>query len=225
VSNQPMLCQHCENAPCEPVCPVNATVHDEDGLNVMAYNRCIGTRYCSNNCPYKVRRFNWFDWNKNTLRESDAPFDQFNEPTPFGGFSEPQPFQPPLAELLKMQMNPDVTVRMRGVMEKCTFCTQRIQAAKIAAKVEAGQSPAGKVADGTLRTACQQTCPTEAIVFGDLSDPESRVSRLRRQPRQYAVLEHLNTRPRTTYLARLRNRNPAMPEPVRNAGTNEEQHG
>ncbi|MHC4224806.1 MAG: 4Fe-4S dicluster domain-containing protein, partial [Planctomycetota bacterium] len=185
VANQPMLCQHCEQAPCEPVCPVNATVHDSEGLNVMAYNRCIGTRYCSNNCPYKVRRFNYYDFNKETLRENEAPFDGNDEPSPFSGLSKPQAFQPPMAELVKMQKNPDVTVRMRGVMEKCTYCVQRIQQAKIERKVEAGQSKADKVADGSLLTACQQTCPGEAIVFGDLSDPESRVSQLRKDPRNY----------------------------------------
>jgi molybdopterin-containing oxidoreductase family iron-sulfur binding subunit len=222
VANQPMLCQHCESAPCEPVCPVNATVHDNDGLNVMVYNRCIGTRYCSNNCPYKVRRFNFYDYNKGTLRADDAPFDGDWGPDPRRGLSQPQGFQPAIEELEKLQKNPDVTVRMRGVMEKCTFCVQRIQGAKIERKVDAGQTPADKVADGTLRTACQQSCPTEAIVFGDLSDPESRVSRLKRLQRNYAVLKHLNTRPRTTYLARIRNSNPAMP--VAEAHT-EEAHG
>jgi len=211
VSHQPMLCQHCENAPCETVCPVNATVHDEDGLNLMVYNRCVGTRYCSNNCPYKVRRFNFYDWNKNTLREAGAAlFDGDNEPDPFEGWSRPQAAQPELAELLKMQQNPDVTVRMRGVMEKCTFCVQRLSAAKIAQKVEAGQTRAEKVPDGAVRTACQQACPSEAIVFGDVSDPGSRVSRAKRNARNYSVLGFLNTRPRTTYLARVRNPNPAL---------------
>lgn len=218
VQTQPMMCQHCESAPCESVCPVSATVHDEDGLNVMAYNRCIGTRYCANNCPYKVRRFNFYDYNKGTLRESDGPFDGSPEPTPFDGLSKPQIAQPPMAKLLAMQKNPDVTVRMRGVMEKCTFCTQRIQRARIDRKVEAGQSRPSKIADGTLVTACQQTCPTDAILFGDQSDPGSRVSRAQKQPRAYAVLGHLNTKPRTTYLAGLRNLNPALPPPPRLMG-------
>ncbi|GMU24315.1 MAG: hypothetical protein AMXMBFR13_43890 [Phycisphaerae bacterium] len=210
VSVQPMLCQHCENAPCEPVCPVNATVHDSDGLNVMVYNRCIGTRYCANNCPYKVRRFNFYDYNKATLRTGEAGFDGDPTPNPSKGLSLPQFAQPPMEELQKMQKNPDVTVRMRGVMEKCTFCVQRIQRSKIDMKVQAGQTRADKVPDGQLRTACQQACPSEAIVFGDLADPDSRVSRWRAQPRHYAVLEHLNVRPRTTYLARLRNVNPRL---------------
>ena len=222
-SMQPMLCQHCENAPCEPVCPVNATVHSPEGLNEMVYNRCIGTRYCSNNCPYKVRRFNFFDYNKGTIRESGrAPFDGHLTPDPREGFSQPQVLQPPMQEMLKMQKNPDVTVRIRGVMEKCTYCVQRIQAAKIEAKAATGQSAAGaevdgqpavKVADGAVQTACAQACPTQAIVFGDTADPNSRVSQLRGSPRDYAVLEHLNTRPRTTYLARVRNPNPALMPP------------
>ncbi|MDJ0973304.1 MAG: TAT-variant-translocated molybdopterin oxidoreductase [Planctomycetota bacterium] len=210
VSNQPMLCQHCENAPCETVCPVNATVHDQDGLNVMTYNRCVGTRYCSNNCPYKVRRFNFADYGKDTLRQSDAPFDGSLAPDPVNGLTAIQLLQPEPGELAGMQKNPDVTVRMRGVMEKCTFCVQRIQRAKIDAKVEAGQTRAPSIADGTLKTACQQACPTEAIVFGNIRDPEAEVSKLRESPRGYGALEHLNTRPRVTYLARIRNPNPAM---------------
>jgi molybdopterin-containing oxidoreductase family iron-sulfur binding subunit len=219
VSFQPMLCQHCENAPCETVCPVNATVHSEEGLNVMTYNRCIGTRYCANNCPYKVRRFNFFDYNKDTLREGAGLFDGDPVPNPGTGWSRPQPAQSELTALLRMQKNPDVTVRMRGVMEKCTFCVQRIQTAKIGQKVEAGQAKAAKVPDGTLLTACQQSCPSEAIVFGDVSDPASRVSRAKAHARNYAVLGFLNTSPRTTYLARVRNPNPAL-EPAQ-----EERHG
>jgi len=208
VHNQPMLCQHCENAPCEVVCPVNAAVHDQDGLNLMVYNRCIGTRYCSNNCPYKVRRFNYLEYNKNTLYESDDPFDGDPVPNPADGLARPQAFQNPLAEMLALSKNPDVTVRMRGVMEKCTFCVQRIQAAKIERKTEAGQSKPEKVADGTLLTACQQSCPADAIVFGDINDAQSRVNRARSNPRGYAVLEHLNVRPRVTYLGRVTNPNP-----------------
>jgi len=195
VSFMGMMCQHCENAPCEPVCPVNATVHDSQGLNVMAYNRCVGTRYCANNCPYKVRRFNFFDWNK---REIGAYYKG-----PLGPEDEP--------ELEKMQQNPDVTVRMRGVMEKCTYCVQRIEQATIDQKNKAGASDDIHIPDGHIQTACQQVCPTDAIVFGDVADPDTEVSRLKASDRDYSVLGYLNTRPRTTYLARLRNPNEAMP--------------
>ncbi len=199
VSVQPMLCQHCENAPCEVVCPVNATVHDEEGLNVMVYNRCIGTRYCANNCPYKVRRFNFFDWNE---RQLDKLY--LGPLAPKG-----------MAETLKMQKNPNVTVRMRGVMEKCTFCTQRITEAKIEQKVAAGASGDVMVREANIQTACQQACPTDAIVFGNLMDPESKVAKLREDPRSYSVLGYLNVRPRVTYLARIRNPNKEMPDFVK----------
>ncbi|MFO8028175.1 MAG: TAT-variant-translocated molybdopterin oxidoreductase [Opitutales bacterium] len=196
VSFMGMLCQHCENAPCESVCPVNATVHDRQGLNTMAYNRCVGTRYCANNCPYKVRRFNFFDWNKRKIGDFYKG--------PFGKVEEP--------ELEKMRANPNVTVRMRGVMEKCTYCTQRIEAAKIDQKSKAGASADIHVPDGKITTACQQVCPTDAITFGDVSDPDSEVSKLKASDRNYSVLGYLNVRPRTTYLARLRNPNPDMPD-------------
>jgi molybdopterin-containing oxidoreductase family iron-sulfur binding subunit len=198
VVTQPMLCQHCEAAPCENVCPVNATVHDQEGLNLMVYNRCVGTRYCSNNCPYKVRKFNYFDYNKRGYKNlyygplRSRPEDEW--------------------DLLKMIKNPDVTVRMRGVMEKCTFCVQRIEQAKIAQKVKAGASGDVVVARDSFTTACAQACPSGAIVFGNLNDPESRVSKLKKLDRDYTVLEFLLTKPRLTYLARVRNPNPDMPD-------------
>lgn len=193
-----MMCQHCELAPCETVCPVNATVHDDQGLNVMAYNRCVGTRYCANNCPYKVRRFNFFDWNKRQI----------------GHFYEGPLGPSGMPELHKMQKNPNVSVRMRGVMEKCTYCVQRIESAKIRQLSIAKDSPQIKVADGLIKTACQQVCPSGAIVFGDVADENTAVSQARASDRAYAVLGYLNIRPRTMYLSRLRNPNPEMPDYV-----------
>ncbi len=173
----PVPCMHCEQAPCEPVCPVHATVHDTEGTNNMVYNRCVGTRYCSNNCPYKVRRFNFLlyqDWTTPTYQ---------------------------------LMRNPEVTIRSRGVMEKCTYCIQRIQSAKIESEKEGRH-----LRDGEIVTACQAVCPTDAIIFGDINDPQSRVSQLKREERNYSLLADLNTQPRTTYLSALRNPNPEIAE-------------
>jgi molybdopterin-containing oxidoreductase family iron-sulfur binding subunit len=204
--HEPMMCQHCENAPCETVCPVNATIHSEAGLNVMVYNRCIGTRYCANNCPFKVRRFNYFDYNQRPIGKEKI-----------GGFSVYQEYLGPLTEkgapdTVKMQKNPNVTVRMRGVMEKCTFCVQRIEEAKIAAQVRAGASNKTLIPRDSFTTACAQACPAEAIVFGDVLDPDTRVSKIKAQNRNYRLLEYLNVKTRTSYLARIRNPNPKMPD-------------
>ncbi len=199
VSFMGMACVHCELAPCESVCPVNATVHDEQGLNVMAYNRCVGTRYCANNCPYKVRRFNFFDYNKRDVSELyKGPLGKNLNKTEDSQFT-------------RMQKNPNVSVRMRGVMEKCTYCVQRIESAKINQKVKAKDSSNILVPDGTIQTACQQVCPAGAIVFGDVADPATAVSKVKNSDRDYSVLGYLNVRPRTTYLAKLRNPNPEMP--------------
>ena len=207
IVHQPMMCQHCENAPCETVCPVNATVHSEDGLNVMAYNRCIGTRYCANNCPFKVRRFNYFDYNQRPVGKKKIA----------GAFGIYEEYFAPLTtkgapDIVKLQKNPNVTVRMRGVMEKCTCCVQRIEEAKIAAQVRAGASAHTRIPRDSFTSACAQACPTEAIVFGDIKDPESRVSKIKKEDRNYRLLEYLNVNTRTSYLARIRNPNPKMPD-------------
>ncbi|TNE79986.1 MAG: 4Fe-4S dicluster domain-containing protein [Bacteroidetes bacterium] len=177
VIHQAMMCQHCDHAPCETVCPVLATTHSNEGLNQMTYNRCIGTKYCANNCPYKVRRFNWFRYNDN---------DNFNY-----YFNN---------DLGKMVINPDVTVRTRGVMEKCSMCVQRIQAGKLSAKLEGR-----KVQDGDIKTACQQSCPANAIVFGDMNDPESAISKAFAKERAYSVLEEINVQPSVRYMTKIRN--------------------
>jgi MoCo/4Fe-4S cofactor protein with predicted Tat translocation signal len=196
---QTMLCQHCENAPCETVCPVNATVHSDDGLNLMAYNRCIGTRYCSNNCPWKVRRFNYFDYNQRPLDHLYAG------PLARKG----------MADSLKMAKNPNVTVRMRGVMEKCTFCIQRIEEAKIARLVEAGPRNKNDVPVREFKTACQQACPSDSLVFGNIREAQSPVSQTRQSDRAYVMLKYLNTQPRVSYLARIKNPNSKMPDASR----------
>ncbi len=186
IVNQPVACVHCETAPCEQVCPVAATVHTEEGINAMAYNRCVGTRYCANNCPYKVRRFNYFNYG--------------TEYGYFYGWQQKGKIEEASRKLQQLVLNPEVTVRGRGVMEKCTYCIQRVQNGKITAR-NAGRP----VEDGEIQSACQTACPTQAIVFGDLKDPGSRVSKLQQDPRSYAMLAELNIKPRTLYLARVRN--------------------
>ncbi|MEC7822327.1 MAG: 4Fe-4S dicluster domain-containing protein, partial [Candidatus Neomarinimicrobiota bacterium] len=175
VSSQSVACVHCELAPCEQVCPVAATTHSSDGVNQMTYNRCLGTRYCANNCPYKVRKFNFYNFTKDT------------------------------PEIVQMAMNPDVTVRFRGVMEKCSYCYQRVSEARIKAENEHRE-----MIDGDVKTACQEACPADAIVFGDINDPNSNVSKAKRNNRDYALLGQLGTAPRTTYLAKIRNQNPKL---------------
>ena len=183
---EPLPCMQCEDAPCEVVCPVGATVHSTEGLNDMVYNRCVGTRYCSNNCPYKVRRFNYLDFTNTGVIQRDEHQAERNK-------------------VLQYQRNPDVTVRYRGVMEKCSYCTQRIEEAKKAAK-RAGHDRKA-LPDGAVTPACAQTCPTQAITFGNINDPKSRVAKLKLSDRNYEVLQELNTRPRTTYLGRILNEN------------------
>lgn len=204
--HEPMMCQHCENAPCETVCPVNATVHSEDGLNVMAYNRCIGTRYCANNCPFKVRRFNYFDYNQRPIGKKKilgaTVYKEYFGPLTTKG----------APDMVKLQKNPNVSVRMRGVMEKCTYCVQRIEEAKITANVRAGASDNTSIPRDSFTTACAQACPTQAIVFGNVADPESRVSKIKSQDRDYRLLAYLNVNTRTSYMARIKNPNLKMPD-------------
>ncbi len=207
--HQPLLCMHCENAPCEEVCPVGATTHSHEGLNMMTYNRCIGTRYCSNNCPYKVRRFNFFDFNAGETHGPKA------------NLYTPNLLRDELDELVRMQKNPQVTIRMRGVMEKCTYCVQRIENARIDLLAQnRQQADKASFKDGAVVTACQQACPTEAIVFGDLNDKESRVSKLHALAQSYGLLDpELNTKPRTVYLAKVRNNAKGLDETLYNEHT------
>jgi len=180
---QPMMCQHCNNAPCETVCPVLATTHSSEGLNQMTYNRCIGTRYCANNCPYKVRRFNWFKYHDNKQFKDNISMN---------------------TSLGKMVLNPDVTVRSRGVMEKCSMCVQRIQAGKLRAKLEKR-----KLKDKDINVACADSCPSDCIVFGDMNDSESSIFKLLSsevEGRAYHILEELSVKPNVTYLTKIRNK-------------------
>jgi Fe-S-cluster-containing dehydrogenase component len=189
-----MLCQHCDNAPCENVCPVAATPHSSEGINMMSYNRCVGTRYCANNCPYKVRRFNWADY---------TGADSFENNGPESGVGVLDPVVHQMNDdLTRMVLNPDVTTRSRGVMEKCTFCVQRIQEAKLKAKMERRE-----FRDGDMQTACMQACPTSAIVFGNVNDKGSQVTQVRTQSpgRLFYVIEQLHTLPNVNYLAKVRN--------------------
>ena len=225
VINQPMMCQHCESAPCETVCPVNATVHDEEGLNTMAYNRCVGTRYCSNNCAWKVRRFNFFDYNKRPLDKLyDSPI---TKPSLFFDWmkSREKSNRPDDEwDLVKLAKNPDVSVRMRGVMEKCTYCVQRIEGAKIAQKVKAKSGDDVQVPTNGVKTACEQACPAEAITFGNLLNDQDDVVAEKANPRNYEVLGFLDNVPRTTYLAKIRNPNAAMPDAYEKPFSTSEYH-
>ncbi|HWB57959.1 MAG TPA: 4Fe-4S dicluster domain-containing protein, partial [Chthoniobacteraceae bacterium] len=215
---QPLMCQQCENAPCETVCPVNATTHSQDGLNVMVYNRCIGTRYCANNCPFKVRRFNFFDYQQRPITPVKVPVLGEVGGLKLGPFTEKGS-----PDTLKMQKNPNVTVRMRGVMEKCTFCVQRIEEARIAQHVKAGGTDKVAIEPDTFQTACQQVCSAEAITFGDIKNSNSKVSQLKEQQRNYRLLEFLNVNTRVSYLARLRNPNMGMPDAATKDGAFEKE--
>src|SRR6185295_11927547 len=230
--HQPVACVHCENAPCETVCPVNATIHGPEGINYMTYNRCIGTRYCANNCPYKVRRFNFFDYGVTKFNgdyffkgavEAVAP--NREGITGSGDHNKINPnLIPPrlrqkLDEISRMQKNPDVTVRSRGVMEKCSYCVQRINAARIEMNLATGMDPKVKnqVPDGFFQVACQQACPSNAITFGDVLDEHSKVKAMKDNARTYALLGYINTRPRTSHMLRLMNPNPSMVSAERKA--------
>ncbi|MEM9065256.1 MAG: TAT-variant-translocated molybdopterin oxidoreductase [Planctomycetota bacterium] len=214
ILHQPVACVHCENAPCEVVCPVNATVHGPEGTNDMVYNRCIGTRYCSNNCPYKVRRFNFFDYAQVKFNGGAIEGLEILDNVPNRNFIPPR-LRKQMEEIEKMRQNPDVTVRGRGVMEKCTYCIQRINVAKVEVKLKGLNGPDGsRMPDGFVQSACQQACPSDAISFGDILDASSRVHDERENPRSYMLLGYLNTRPRTTHMLRVNNPNPALREPV-----------
>ncbi|HRD08722.1 MAG TPA: 4Fe-4S dicluster domain-containing protein, partial [Saprospiraceae bacterium] len=189
---QPMMCQHCDNAPCENVCPVNATNHSSEGLNQMTYNRCIGTRYCANNCPYKVRRFNWLDYTTADLFPANQ-IKKFGEEVPYGADN-----------LTRMVLNPDVTVRSRGVIEKCSFCVQRLQEGKLTAKNE-GRS----LKDADVKTACQTACPTGAITFGDMNAKDELSAKLE-NPLNYIVLEEVNVRSSVNYTMKVNNRDETL---------------
>ncbi|MEO1526270.1 MAG: TAT-variant-translocated molybdopterin oxidoreductase [Planctomycetota bacterium] len=210
VVHQPLMCLHCETAPCEQVCPVAATVHTNEGINAMAYNRCIGTRYCANNCPVKVRRFNYFNYNKDVG-------------VGYGIDAYPGSIEKANRKLQSMVLNPEVTVRGRGVMEKCTFCVQRVEAAKIKARKEGGRP----IRDGDVVTACQAACSTSAIEFGNLADPDSAVSKRQADPRSYGLLEQLNIKARAEYLARIRNPHPRLmsTKQINDLATIESHHG
>jgi molybdopterin-containing oxidoreductase family iron-sulfur binding subunit len=240
---QPVACVHCENAPCETVCPVNATVHGDEGTNDMAYNRCIGTRYCANNCPYKVRRFNFFDYapvkfnggldSRYTSKEIAQEFEEtVGQDRTFNQNFIPPRLRKKLDEISKMHMNPDVTVRSRGVMEKCTYCIQRIHQARQEVKIRGlwtERDQVGPIPDGFFQVACQQACPSDAISFGDILDPNARVSKERESGRSYLLLGYLGTRPRTTYMMRVRNPNEAIRhrehDPLDHGGHGDDSHG
>ncbi len=206
IVNQPVACVHCETAPCEQVCPVAATVHTEEGINAMAYNRCVGTRYCANNCPYKVRRFNYFNY------QTEYGY--------FYGWEQRGKLEEASRKLQQLVLNPEVTVRGRGVMEKCTYCIQRVQNGKIGAR-----NQGRPIQDGEIQSACQSACPSQAIVFGDLKDPNSRVSKLQRSERAYEMLGELNIKPRTQYLARVRNTHPRLKTTDQLVSAHHAEHG
>jgi molybdopterin-containing oxidoreductase family iron-sulfur binding subunit len=203
---QPVACAHCETAPCEQVCPVAATVHTEEGINAMAYNRCIGTRYCGNNCPYKVRRFNYFNYG--------------TEYGYFYGWQQQGKLEEASRKLQQLVLNPEVSVRGRGVMEKCTYCIQRVQNVKIQTRSE-GRA----IEDGELQTACQAACPTQAIIFGDIKDTTTEVAKSQADPRAYAMLSELNIKPRTLYLARVRNTHPRLKASFQLKEAHHDSHG